>query len=188
MDQTLNRIFEDGRTCRVWQDKPIDSALINQIYDLAKLGPTSANCCPLRIVFVKSAEAKQKIKPALDPLNVEKTMTAPMTAIFAYDPNFHDYSDLLFPGSKAWFSDPKAREYVGLVNATLQSAYFMLAARALGLDCCGMAGFNQEMVNDLFLKEQGFKSIFLCNLGYGDRTNMPPRGPRLTFDQVCAVI
>jgi 3-hydroxypropanoate dehydrogenase len=94
----------------------------------------------------------------------------------------------LVPGSKAWFSDPKAREYVGLVNATLQSAYFMLAARALGLDCCGMAGFNQGMVNDLFLKEQGFKSIFLCNLGYGDRTNMPPRGPRLTFDQACAVV
>lgn len=188
MDQTLNRIFENGRTCRVWQDKPVDPELIQQIYDLAKLGPSHANCCPLRVVFVKSAEAKEKLKSTLDAGNVKHTMAAPITAIFAYDPNFHQYADLLYPGSKAWFSDPKANEYIGLVNGALQAGYFMLAARALGLDCGPMGGFNQEMANELFFKKQGFKSIFLCNLGYGDRANLPPRGPRLTFDQVCAIV
>lgn len=188
MDQTLDLIFTDARTCRAWQDKPIDNALIKQIYDLAKLGPSHANCCPLRIVFVQSAAAKEKLKPTLDSTNVDKTMTAPVTAIMSYDPNFHQYADTLYPGSKAWFSDPKAREYIGLVNGSLQAAYFMLAARSLGLDCGPMGGFNQQMVDDLFLKGQGFKSIFLCNLGYGNRTDMPPRGPRLTFEQVCSMV
>lgn len=188
MDQILGRIFEHGRTCRAWKNKPVDNELITQIYDLAKLGPTSANCCPLRIVFVESAIAKEKLKPALNPANLDKTMSAPLTAIFAYDPNFQNRMDILYPPAKDWFADPKVREYVGLVNGTLQAAYFMLAARALGLDCGAMAGFNQEMVNNLFLKEEGFKSIFLCNLGYGDRSAMPPRDPRLTFDQVCTVI
>ena len=188
MDHTLNRIFQDGRTCRVWHNKPVDDTLIQQIYDLAKLGSTSANCCPLRIVFIKSTESKEKLQPALDPGNVEKTMSAPLIAIFAFDPNFHNYMDILFPPAKAWFSDPKTRESVGLVNGTLQAAYFMLAARALGLDCGAMSGFNQQMVDDLFLKEQGFKSIFLCNLGYGDRTNIPPRDPRLSFDQTCSIV
>lgn len=188
MDQTLNRIFTDARTCRVWQKKPVDKTLIQQIYDLAKLGPSHANCCPLRIVFVESAAAKEKLKSALDPTNIDKTMTAPITAIMAYDPNFHQYADMLYPGSKAWFQDQKANDYVGLVNAALQAGYFMMAARALGLDCGPMGGFNKQRVNDLFLKEPGFQSIFLCNLGYGDRTGMPPRGLRLTFEQVCTTV
>jgi len=188
MDHTLNRILLDGRTCRVWQNKPVDDSLIQQIYDLAKLGPTAGNCCPLRIVFIKSHETKEKLKPALDTENIEKTMTAPLTAIFAFDSNFQNYMDILYPRAKTWYSDSKTRESVGLVNGSLQAAYFMLAARALGLDCGPIAGVNKQMVDDLFLKEQGFKSIFLCNLGYGDRTNILPRSPRLTFDQTCVTI
>jgi 3-hydroxypropanoate dehydrogenase len=174
-----------------WQDKPVDDALLQQAYDLAKFGPTSANMCPLRIVFVKSQAAKEKLKPTLDAGNVNKTMSAPVTAIIAMDIHFYNELPKLYPhaDAKAWFKDlpENVLEYVALRNSSLQGAYFMLAARALGLDCGPMSGFNNKMLDELFFAGTTIKSNFLCNLGYGDASKLHPRSPRLTFGEACRV-
>src|SRR5579871_2694363 len=191
-DESLNLIFRDARTHTVWLDKPVEDALLKQVYDLAKMGPTSANMSPMRLVFVKSKAAKEKLKPALSEGNLDKTMAAPVTAIIARDIHFHEQLPKLFPhvDAKSWFkhlSDDKL-EYTALRNGSLQGAYFMLAARALGLDCGPMSGFDNAKVDAAFFAGTTIKSNFLCNLGYGDASKLHPRSPRLDFDEACTIV
>jgi 3-hydroxypropanoate dehydrogenase len=161
------------------------------VYDLAKTGPTSANMCPMRIVFVKSQAAKLKLRPALDAGNVDKTMAAPVTAIIGMDIRFYEKLPQLFPhaDAKAWFKDlpENVLEYIALRNSSLQGAYFMLAARSLGLDCGPMSGFNNAKLDQAFFGGTTIKSNFLCNLGYGDPGKLHPRNPRLTFEDTCQI-
>lgn len=189
--ESLDLIFRRARTHSVWQDKPVEDALLKQVYDLAKMGPTSANMCPMRIIFVKSREAKEKLKPALDPGNVDKTMKAPVTAIIGMDIHFYEKLPKLFPhaDARSWFKDlpENVLEYTALRNGSLQGAYFMLAARALGLDCGPMSGFDNAKVDAAFFAGTTIKSNFLCNLGHGDASKLHPRSPRLSFDEACKV-
>jgi 3-hydroxypropanoate dehydrogenase len=190
--ECLDLIFRKARTHSAWLDKPVEDALLEQVYDLAKMGPTSANMCPMRIVFVKSREAKERLKPALDAGNVDKTMKAPVTAIIGMDSHFYEELPKLFPhaDAKAWFKDlpEDVLEYTALRNSSLQGAYFMLAARALGLDCGPMSGFDNAKVDAAFFAGTTVKSNFLCNLGYGDASRLHPRSPRLTFEEACKVV
>ena len=191
-DEGQDLLFRNARTHNAWLDRPVDDALLKQVYDLAKMGPTSANMCPMRIVFVKSKEAKEKLRPALDAGNVDKTMKAPVTAILAMDVHFFEQLPKLFPhaDAKAWFKDlpESVLEYVALRNGSLQGAYFMLAARALGLDCGPMSGFDNAKVDAAFFAGTTVKSNFLCNLGYGDASKLHPRSPRLDFAEACKFI
>jgi 3-hydroxypropanoate dehydrogenase len=188
----LDLIFRQARTHNVWLEQPVEDDLLKQVYDLARMGPTSANMCPMRIIFVKSREAKEKLKPALDAGNVDKTMQAPVTAIIGMDIHFFDQLPKLFPHAeaKAWFKDlpDNALEYIALRNGSLQGAYFMLAARSLGLDCGPMSGFNNAKVDKAFFAGTTIKSNFLCNLGHGDASKLYPRSPRLSFDDACKVV
>jgi 3-hydroxypropanoate dehydrogenase len=190
--EDLDLIFRAGRTHNVWLDKPVEDALLEQVYDLAKMGPTSANMCPMRIVFVKSPEAKERLKPALDAGNADKTMKAPVTAIIGMDIHFYEKLPELFPhaDAKAWFKDlpENVLETMALRNSSLQGAYFMLAARALGIDCGPMSGFNNAKVDEAFFAGTTVKSNFLCNLGYGDASKLVPRSPRLSFEEACQVV
>lgn len=192
LDQNaLEILFTKARTHYSWEKKDVDPALLQKIYDLAKMGPTSANSCPMRIVFVKSKEAKEKLKSCLEPANVNKTMTAPVTAIIAFDLEFYEHLPKLFPhmDARAWFvGKPKFIEETAFRNGTLQGAYFILAARACGLDCGPMSGFNRTQVDEVFFKGTSWKSNFLINLGYGDNPNAYPRSPRFEFDEVCRIL
>ncbi len=190
-EKMLEQIFFNARTHVAWLDKPVDDALLRQAYDLAKLGPTSANCSPMRIVFVKSKEAKEKLKPHLAAGNVDKTMAAPATAIIAYDLEFYNQLPKLFPhtDARSWFVDkPAFIQETAFRNGSLQGAYFILAARSLGLDCGPMSGFDNAGVDAEFFANTSIKSNFLINLGYGDSSLLHPRGPRLTFDEVCKIL
>jgi len=191
-DEGLNLIFRDARTHMHWLDKPVDDALLRQVYDLAKMGPTSANMCPMRIVFVKSKEAKEKLKPLLDAGNVDKTMKAPVTAIIGMDIRFYEQLPKLYPhaDAKSWFKDLPANvlEYIALRNSSLQGAYFMLAARSLGLDCGPMSGFDNAKVDEAFFGGTTVKSNLLCNVGHGDASKLHPRSPRLTFEEACQLV
>jgi len=190
--EDLDLIFRTARTHMAWLDKAVDDALLRQVYDLAKMGPTSANMCPLRVVFVRSKEGKEKLKPCLDAGNVDKTMKAPVTAVLGMDVHFFELMPKLFPhaDAKAWFKDlpNNVLEYTALRNSSLQGAYFMLAARALGLDCGPMSGFNNAKVDAAFFAGTTIKSNFLCNLGYGDASKLYPRSPRLTFAEACRMV
>jgi 3-hydroxypropanoate dehydrogenase len=191
-EESLDLIFRAARTHSVWLDKPVDDSLLAQVYDLAKMGPTSANMCPMRIVFVKSKAAKEKLKPALDAGNMDKTMAAPVTAIIGMDIHFYEKLPKLFPhaDAKAWFKDlpENILEYIALRNGSLQGAYFMLAARSLGLDCGPMSGFDNAKVDVAFFAGTTIKSNFLCNLGHGDSTKLFSRSPRLTFEEACQIV
>jgi 3-hydroxypropanoate dehydrogenase len=188
----LDLIFRNARTHNAWLDKPVEDALLRQVYDLAKMGPTSANMCPMRIIFVKSREAKERLKPALDAGNVDKTMKAPVTAIIGMDIRFYEQLPKLFPhaDAKAWFKDlpDNVLEYVALRNSSLQGGYFLLAARALGLDCGPMSGFDNAKVDEIFLSDRGWKSNFLVNIGHGDPAGLFPRSPRFNFDEACVLL
>ena len=188
----LDLILRKARTHNAWLDKPVADALLRQVYDLAKMGPTSANMCPMRIVFVKSPEAKERLKPALHAGNVDKTMAAPVTAVIGMDVHFYEKLPKLFPhaDAKAWFKDlpDNVLEYVALRNSSLQGAYFMLAARALGLDCGPMSGFDNAKVDEAFFAGTTVKSNFLCNLGHGDARKLYPRSPRLSFEKACQLV
>ncbi len=190
--EALDLIFRKARTHTAWLEKPVDDTILKQVYDLAKMGPTSANMCPMRIVFVKSREGKERLKPALSAGNVDKTMAAPVTAIFAMDIKFFELLPKLFPhaDAKSWFKDMPvaALESTALRNGSLQAAYFMLAARSLGLDCGPMSGFDNAKVDAEFFAGTSVKSNFLCNLGYGDATKLYPRSPRLEFDEACRFV
>ena len=191
-DESLKLIFREARTYSYWLDKPVDDALLAQVYDLAKLGPTSANMCPMRVIFIKSKAAKEKLKPALSAGNVDKTMAAPVTAIIGMDVHFYEKLPELFPhtDARSWFKDlpENVLEYMALRNGSLQGAYLMLAARALGLDCGPMSGFDNAKVDAAFFAGTAVKSNFLCNLGHGDATRLHPRNPRLRFDEACQIV
>src|SRR5439155_18928969 len=191
-DEGLNLLFREARTQNGWLDKPVDDELLRKVYDLTKMGPTSANMCPLRVVFAKSKEAKEKLKPSLDAGNVDKTMAAPVTAILGMDIHFYEKLPKLFPhaDAKAWFKDKPENvlEQIALRNGSLQGAYFMLAARALGLDCGPMSGFNNAKVDETFFAGTTIKSNFLCSLGHGDASKLFPRSPRLSFEEACRVV
>lgn len=187
----LAQLFSDARTHNFWLDKPVSDELLQAIYEQCKWAPTSANSSPARFVFVKSAAAKQKLKPALSDGNLEKTMLAPVTVIAATDFAFYEKLPQLFPhtDAKSWFEGNQTLiDNTANRNATLQGAYFMLAARALGLDCGPMSGFDNALVDEAFFAGTNIKSNFLINLGYGDAEKLFPRSPRLAFDQACQIL
>ncbi|GGC27638.1 putative NADH dehydrogenase/NAD(P)H nitroreductase [Siccirubricoccus deserti] len=182
----LDQLFRSARTQNAWQDRPIPDTKLQDLYDLLKYGPTSANSSPARFVFIRTAEGKAKLKPALSEGNIAKTMTAPVTAIVAYDPAFYEQLPKLFPhtDARSWFSDnPSLAEVTAFRNGTLQGAYLIIAARALGLDTGAMSGFDNAKVDAAFFADTGWKSNFLVNLGYGDPTGLFERSPRLSFDE-----
>ncbi len=188
----FNALFLQARTHNGWLDRPVDDALLHRTWDLARMGPTSANCSPMRVVFVKSPEAKARLLPALMEGNRAKTMAAPVTAIFGNDSRFYDMLPRLFPhtDARAWFSGPEKAEIAATTafrNGTLQAAYFMLAARALGLDCGPMSGYDNVRVDREFFPGGQVKSNFLCNIGYGDQSALFPRSPRLEFQEACVI-
>lgn len=187
----LTQIFLDARTLHRWQNRPVTEQLLRQIYDIAKMGPTSANSLPLRILFLRTAEAKARLKPHLAQGNVEPVMAAPVTAIFAQDMRFYDYLPRTFPhtDAKSWFAgNPHLITQTAFRNSSLQAAYFMIAARALGLDCGPMSGFSNDGVDKEFFPEGRYQSNFICNLGYGDRSRLHPRNPRLSFEETCEIL
>lgn len=189
-DKSLDILFRNGRTHSAWLSKPVPDELLKKIYDLAKMGATSANSSPMRVVFVKSKEAKEKLRTVLDAGNVEKTMAAPATAIIGQDMEFYEKLPFLFPhtDARSWFAGKKEKiEIAAFRNSTLQGAYLMLAARALSLDCGPMSGFDNEKMDAIFFAGTSFRSNFICNLGYGDFSKLYPRSPRLSFDEACKI-
>lgn len=191
LDQSgLDLLFNNARTYNNWQDKPVSDDTLHALYDLVRMGPTSVNCSPARIVFVKSDAAKEKLKACLTEGNVAKTMSAPVCAIIAHDMEFHEHLPKLFPhtDAKPWFAGkPDFIESTAFRNGTLQGGYLIMAARALGLDCGPMSGFDNEAVDKAFFASTTYKSNFLCNLGYGDDKDMFPRSPRFDFDEACRI-
>jgi nitroreductase len=184
----LDQLFREARTFNAWSDRPVTDTKLQAIYDLACLGPTSANVCPGRFVFVGSAEGKARLLPHLSASNRAKTAAAPVCVIMAYDLDFAEQIPFLFPpnpGAKAWFSNPDVQYETAMRNGSLQAAYFMLAARALGLDCGPMSGFDKAGVDAAFFAGSRWRSNFLCNLGYGDIAGQFPRLPRLAFETAC---
>jgi 3-hydroxypropanoate dehydrogenase len=190
-DRALDVLFREARTHSAWQDRPVSSELLQAIWDLARMGPTSANCSPARIVFVLTRDAKEKLRPALIEGNVEKTMAAPVTAIIGHDLAFYELLPRLYPqtDARSWFVGNDALiESTAFRNGTLQGAYFMLAARALGVDCGPMSGFDNNKVDAAFFAGTTIRSNFLCNLGYGDPDRLRPRNPRLSFEEACRIV
>src|SRR5882724_5150361 len=187
---SIQQLFTEARTQHAWQDRDVADGLLNEIYDLAKWGPTSANSSPMRIVFVKSKSAKEKLIPALMGGNVEQVRAAPVTAIVAYDQKFYEQLPTLFPAfdmRPMFASSPSMSEQTAFRNSSLQGAYFIFAARALGLGAGPMSGFDNAKVDQAFFDNSPWKSNFLCNIGYGDAAKLHPRGPRLSFDQACII-
>jgi 3-hydroxypropanoate dehydrogenase len=190
-DEALDIIFRAARTQNKWQDKPVSPAMLMAIYDLMRWGPTSANCSPARIVFVSSPEAKERLKPFLSEGNRAKTLAAPVTAIIGYDLDFPDLLPRLFPhnpDAKNWFQNPALREITAFRNGTLQGAYFIVAARAVGLDCGPMSGFDNAGVDKEFFAGTNIKSNFICSVGHGDAAGLFERSPRLAFDEACKIL
>lgn len=187
----LDQLFLTARTANKWQDRPVPDAKLQELYDLLKMAPTSANASPARFVFIRSQEAKEKLKPALSAGNLEKTMSAPVTVIVAYDTAFYDKLPFLFPhaDAKSWFtSSPEFAEKTAFRNGSLQGAYLILAARAVGLDTGAMSGFDNAKVDAAFLEGTGWKSNFLVNLGYTDPSGTFGRLPRLPFDEAAKIV
>src|SRR6202522_4466521 len=190
-DDALNQLFRQARTHNAWLPKRVPVEALREAYDLARMGPTSANSSPARFVFLESEAAKARLLPALAPLNVEKTKAAPVTAIVAWDTEFYEKLPQLFPHAdmRSFFAgNEKLAEETAFRNSSLQGGYFILAARAVGLDCGPMSGFDAAKVNAEFFPEGKWKANFLCNLGYGDSTKLFPRNPRLSFDEACLVL
>jgi len=199
-DQALDVLFRKARTHRAWLEKRVSDEVLRQLYDLMKYGPTSDNCCPARTLFLRTREAKERLRPALSPGNVEKTMLAPVTAIVGYDLKFFEQAAKLAPHSpgagERFSKSPQLAETTAFRNGTLQGAYMILAARSVGLDCGPMSGFDNAKVDaEFFGAGQGnppefveVKSNFLCNLGYGDPQKLFPRNPRLAFEEACRLL
>ncbi|MBN8875719.1 MAG: malonic semialdehyde reductase [Rhodospirillales bacterium] len=183
----LDLLFREARTHNKWSDRPVSDETLQELYDLLKFGPTSANSSPARFVFVRSKEGKEKLAPALSSGNMEKTMTAPVTVIVAYDPKFHEKLPKLFPhnpDAASWFTSNDAlAATTAFRNGTLQGAYLIIAARALGLDTGAMSGFDNAKVDAAFFADNGWRSNFLVNLGYGDPSGVFNRSPRLDFHE-----
>lgn len=190
-DSAFDQLFLEARTINVWRDKPVSDAQLERLYDLTKMGPTSANCSPARFHFVKSDAAKARLKPHLMAGNDAKMMQAPVTVIIANDQNFAEQLPFLFPhdqSAKNWFADPEVAATTAMRNGTLQGAYLMMAARSLGLHCGPMSGFDNAAVDREFFGGTALKSNFICALGYGSTENIFPRSPRLSFDQAAAIL
>jgi len=205
-DDALDAIFRHARTHGAWLDRPVGDDLLREIYALAKWGPTSANSGPARFLFLRTPAAKERLRPALAPGNVEKTMAAPVTVVVAYDLKFYEKLPKLFPHNpgmpKSFAANPQLVETTAKRNSTLQGAYLMIAARALGLDCGPMSGFDNAKLDaeffdagrecdgcdQEFFPEGHVRSNFLCNLGYGDPAKLHPRNPRLSFDEACSLL
>ncbi|MFZ4251536.1 malonic semialdehyde reductase [Enterobacter ludwigii] len=186
----LASLFTGARTHNGWQAFPVSDETLREIYDLMKWGPTSANCSPARIVFVRSAEGKEKLRPALSSGNLEKTLTAPVTAIVAWDSEFYERLPALFPhgDARSWFtSSPVLAEETAFRNSAMQAAYLIFACRALGLDTGPMSGFDRQKVDDAFFTGTSLKSNLLINIGYGDTSKLYGRLPRLAFEDACAL-
>jgi len=187
----LAQLFTDARSHHAWLPQPVSDDLLRSLYDLTKWGPTSVNASPMRILFVKSNEEKEKLYPALGGSNVEQVKAAPVTAIVAFDEKFYDHLPKLFPAfdAKSMFAGNKPlSESTAFRNSSLQGAYLMLAARALGLDVGPMSGFDNAKVDEAFFAGTSWKSNFISNIGYGDAAKLYPRGPRLTFEEVCKIV
>ncbi|MEM1088076.1 MAG: malonic semialdehyde reductase [Pseudomonadota bacterium] len=194
-DYALDLIWREGRSYNGWQDQSVPEKLIRAVYDLTKMGMTSANCSPARFTFIGSNEGKARLKPYLMDGNVEKTMAAPWVVIISHDLEFHEKIPQLFPhnpGAKEWFADEENRHLTAFRNGTLSGAYLMLAARALGLDCGPMSGFDNTGVDkEFFLSKEETKtwrSNWLCNIGIGDDATIFERSPRLTFEEACEIL
>jgi len=190
-DAALKQIFFDARTQNGWLDKPLPDALLREIYDIAKMGATSMNTQPMRVLFLRSPEAKQRLAPALMPANLEKTMAAPVCAIVARDKRFYEFMPKIWfrPGAEEMFAGNAALAAgTAQRNATLQGAYLMIAARALGVDCGPMSGFDAAKVNAEFFPDGRWETDFLCNLGYGDPSKLFERQPRHDFDTACRIL
>jgi len=190
-EEALDRVFREARTHTVWRPEPVPATLLREIYDLARLGPTSANSSPARFVFLTTPAAKERLVPALMPGNVDKTRSAPVTAIVAWDTEFYDHLPRLFPQMDfrpMFAGNPAFAHETAFRNSSLQAGYFILAARALGLDCGPMSGFDPAKVNAEFFPDGKWKVNLLCNLGYGDATKLFPRNPRLDFDEACRIL
>lgn len=187
----LDQLFLKAHTQNGWLDQPVSDAELQELFKLMIMGPTSANCSPLRLVFVRTPEAKARLLPALSPGNVEKTRTAPVTAILGYDLEFYEKLPKLFPhtDARSWFAGkPTVIAETAFRNGTLQGGYFIMAARAVGLDCGPMSGFDAAPIEAAFFPEGKIKVNFICNLGHGDPAKVMPRSPRFKFDEVCKVI
>ena len=192
-DKALDKILRGARTHNGWLPKPVTDDQLHAIYDLAKWGPTSANTQPARFVFVRTQEGKERLRPALSAGNTDKTMSAPVTVIVAYDTQFYEHLPKHFPHDQTaihWFKG-EGKEVVASTtafrNGTLQGAYLMIAARALGLDCGAMSGFNNAVVDENFFPDGRFKTNFLCNIGYGDELKIFARSPRMNFEDACTL-
>ncbi|MEO8667285.1 MAG: malonic semialdehyde reductase [Bauldia sp.] len=183
----LDRLFRDARSHNGWLDRPVPRHLIEEAVDLAKLGPTAVNASPLRLILVETEAGRARLKPALSPGNVDKTMAAPLTAIVAHDPAFFDHLPRLFPHADVrgmFAGNPQLAEGTASYNATLQAGYFIMALRAVGLDAGPMGGFDKAKVDAEFFTDTSFRSSLLINIGYGDHTKLFPRSPRLAFDEI----
>jgi 3-hydroxypropanoate dehydrogenase len=199
-NEALDILLRQARTHNVWLDRPVSDDLLRQLYEVMKFGPTSANSNPARILFLRTHEAKQRLLPTLSATNADKTMKAPVTAILGYDLKFHEETPKLFPNNPAmanvFSSSPQLAETTAFRNGTLQGGYFILAARALGLDCGPMSGFDNAKVDAEFFSSAAgnppafhhVKSNFLCNIGYGDASKLFPRNPRLAFEDACRLL
>jgi len=191
-DAALDTLLRKARTQNGWLPTPVSDAELRAIYDVMKWGPTSANCCPARLVFLRTPEAKARLLPALSPGNVDKTKAAPVTAIIGYDTRFYELMVKLFPHrpdmADNFKHNPTLAQITAFRNGTLQGAYFMLAARAVGLDIGGMSGFDNAKVDAEFFPDGRVKSNFLCNVGHGDPSKVLPRLPRLDFEEACTLL
>lgn len=190
-DLALRQLFLDARTHFAWQERPVPDELLRRLYDLLRMGPTSANSCPARFLFLRTPEAKARLQPALIPGNVDKTMAAPVTVIVAEDLAFYERLPELFPhtDARSWFVGKQGLiEETAFRNSSLQGGYLILAARALGLDCGPMSGFDRAKVDAEFFAGTTVRSNFLVNLGYGDPSKLFPRAPRLELDQACQLL
>ena len=190
-DQRVKQVFIDGRTHRIFTDKPIEESLIHQLYELAKIAPSASNLCPMRISFVVSETEKQKVIDAAAGGNKPKIASAPVVAIIAYDKKFHAHTEHLAPhmDADAFRSQKQAKlEAQAFENSWLQAGFLIAAARSLGLDCGPMSGFDKAKIDESFYQESSWRSIFLMNLGYGDTSKLHPRGNRLTFDEACSIL
>lgn len=190
-DTTLDTLFRHARTHNEWLDKPVSDQQVQQIYELMKWAPTSANCSPARIVFAKSDGAREKLAACMSSGNAAKTRQAPVTAIIGMDMEFYEKLPQLFPhaDARSWFAgNQKSIDATAFRNSSLQGGYFILAARSIGLDCGPMSGFDEDKINAAFFAGTSTRVNFVCSIGYGDRSKLFPRSPRLEFDEACSVI
>ena len=188
---TLRLLLTEARTINTWTNQEVSVETLKEIYEIMKMGPTSANNCPARLIFLKSSDAKERLRKALKPNNIDKTMNAPITTIIGYDIDFWKHAEKTFPQNpatqQAFKNNPSGSQIAAFRNGSLQGAYFIIACRALGLDCGPMSGFDNALVDEEFFVGTTFRSNFLCNLGYGDVSGTFKRLPRHEFDEVCKI-